>query len=66
MDPEKITHTPVLAGDPCLYRAEENPEFRYFFQHHIANQIKSEDPEALQAIALLLADQEKQHGNDDS
>jgi hypothetical protein len=66
MDPEKITQTPVLAGDPCLYRAEENPEFRYFFQHHIANQIKSEDPEALQAIALLLADQEKQHGNDDS
>ena len=46
--------TPVLPGDPCLYPAEESANFRYFFQHQIANQIKSEDPDALAAIALLL------------
>lgn len=46
--------TPVLPGDPCLYPAEQNPNFRYFFQHQIANQIKSQDPEALAAIALLF------------
>lgn len=54
IDEEKVTETPILPGDPCLYPASDNPDFRYFFQHHIANQIKSEDPEALAAIALLL------------
>ncbi len=54
IDEEKVTDTPVLASDPCLYPAELNPEFRYFFQHHIANQIKSEDPDALAAISLLF------------
>ncbi len=54
IDEKKITGTPVLPGDPCLYSAEENPFFRYFFQHHIANQIKDEDPDALDAISLLL------------
>lgn len=63
MDSEKIIETPVLAGDECLYRAEKNPEFRYFFQYHIANQIKNEDPEALNAIAVLLADDDDK--NDD-
>jgi hypothetical protein len=51
---EKVTNTPVLAGDPCLYPADYDPHFRYFFQHHIANQIKSEDPSALAAVAMLF------------
>jgi hypothetical protein len=51
---DKVTVTPVLPGDPCLHAADELPGFRYFFQHHIANQIKSEDPEALAAIAQLM------------
>lgn len=54
IDDDKIAVTPVLPGDPCLYPADSNPNFRYFFQHHIANQIKAEDPEALAAIALLF------------
>ncbi len=49
-----VQSTPVLPGDQCLYPASENPRFRYFFQHHIANQIKSEDPVALAAIAMLF------------
>ena len=51
---EEVNATPVLPGDPCLYPASDNPDFRYFFQHQIANQIKSQDPEALAAIALLF------------
>lgn len=46
--------TPVLPGDPCLYPAQSSTQFRYFFQHHIANQIKAENPEALAAIARLF------------
>jgi hypothetical protein len=46
--------TPVLPGDDCLYSASNSTNFRYFFQHHIANQIKAEDPEALAAISLLF------------
>lgn len=49
-----VDETPILPGDPCLYPASDNPDFRYFFQHHIANQIKAEDPDALAAIELLL------------
>jgi hypothetical protein len=54
IDESNVAATPVLPGDPCLYPASENPRFRYFFQHHIANQIKSEDPVALAAIAMLF------------
>lgn len=52
-DPEKVRETPVLPGDPSLFAAESHGEFRYYFQHHIANKIKARDPEALQAIAQL-------------
>ncbi len=51
---DKVTSTPILVGDESLYPAEENPQFKYFFQHHIANQIKNEDPDALAAITLLI------------
>lgn len=54
VDEEAVAVTPVLPGDPCLYPAEDNAQFRYFFQHHIANQIKAENPEALAAIAQLF------------
>lgn len=54
IDEESVSTTPVLPGDPCLYPADNNESFRYFFQHHIANQIKNEDPDALAAIALLF------------
>lgn len=54
IDEELINKTPVLLGDNCLYPAESNKSFRYYFQHHIANQIKAEEPEAMAALVLLL------------
>jgi hypothetical protein len=53
-DTAKIECTPVLPGDACLYSAKDREDFRYFFQHQIANQLKSNDPEALAAIATLV------------
>lgn len=54
----KVASTPILPGDACLYPAHKNAKFKYFFQHHIANKIKSKDPEAIAAISLLV-DEEK-------
>ena len=54
IDPNKVTDTPVLTGDPCLYAAQELTNFKYFFQYRIANKIKENDPEALDAISHLM------------
>ena len=54
VDEDKVKSTPVLPGDSCLYSAQDHPEFRYFFQHRIANKIKEQDPEALAAISMLI------------
>lgn len=54
IDDSKVTSTPVLTGDNCLYAAQSHANFRYFFQHRIANKIKEQDPEALAAISLLI------------
>ena len=54
VDEDKVSSTPILPGDDCLVDAKQHPQFRYFFQHHIANKIKSEDPEALAAISMLV------------
>jgi len=54
IDDSKIYNTPVLPGDSCLFEADNCQDFRYFFQHHIANKLKSKDPEALAAISLLV------------
>ena len=56
IDEKKIESTPVLPGDSCLFAAQSSENFRYFFQHHIANKIKKADPEALAAIGLLVED----------
>ncbi len=53
-DLERVVSTPVLPGDDCLYPAQDSDQFRYFFQHQIANKIKAEDPEALAAISMLV------------
>ncbi|MGH1469861.1 MAG: hypothetical protein ACRBCS_01605 [Cellvibrionaceae bacterium] len=55
-DESLVQSTPVLPGDECLYPVQSRDEFRYYFQHHIANRLKSEDPEALAAISLLSED----------
>lgn len=54
VDEEKVKSTPVLPGDASLYSAQEQTEFKYFFQHRIANKIKEQDPEALAAISMLI------------
>ncbi|MCV6613676.1 MAG: hypothetical protein OIF35_01785, partial [Cellvibrionaceae bacterium] len=53
-DEAEVVSTPVLPGDDCLYQVQSREEFRYFFQHQIANRIKAEDPEALAAISILV------------
>ena len=53
-DQDKVIQTPILPGDDCLFPADGSTEFRYYFQHHIANQIKAQDPDALEAIAQLI------------
>ena len=54
IDSSRMVETPVLIGDKCLYPAQSNPDFKYFFQHRIANKIKERDPEALAAISMLM------------
>ncbi len=54
IDDDKVEQTPVLPGDASLFPAASNPAFHYFFQHHIANKIKAQDPEAMAAISLLV------------
>ncbi|NRA41733.1 MAG: hypothetical protein HRU21_05415 [Pseudomonadales bacterium] len=61
VDPDKIGHTPILPGDLSLYDATNNPTFRFYFQHHIANQIKDDNPDALEAIAMLLDESAKKN-----
>lgn len=56
-DEAAVTQTPVLPGDRCLVPAQKESDFRYFFQHGIANRLKEHDPEALAAIAMLNARQ---------
>lgn len=55
----EVTSTPVLPGDPCLHPAQEQPTFRYFFQHQVANRIKERDPETLAAISVLAAERDQ-------
>ncbi len=54
IDESKVTTTPVLPGDDCLFSVGEREDFQYFFQHHIANKLKEKDPEAIAAIASLM------------
>ena len=54
IDDDKVLSTPVLPGDDCLFEADQCDHFGYYFQHHIANKLKSKDPEALAAISLLV------------
>jgi len=53
IDDSKMLSTPVLPGDDCLFGTDECDDFCYFFQHHIANKIKAQDPDALAAISTL-------------
>lgn len=54
-DTDKATQFPILSGDPCLYSAQQSGNFRYFFQYHIANQIKAGGQIATRALQQLLS-----------
>ncbi len=54
VDYNQVQSSPVLAGDRSLVEARNHPEFKYFFQHHMANKIKNHDPEAIAAISMLI------------
>ncbi|MCB1615879.1 MAG: hypothetical protein KDI30_07675 [Pseudomonadales bacterium] len=62
IDRKSTFDAPVLPDAECLVSADNDPDFRYFFQHHIANRIKAQDPEALAVIAVLLGDIEETEG----
>jgi len=50
---ELIVNTPVLPGDNCLYPANQDKDFKYFFHHNIANKIKSGDPSTVETFSRL-------------
>lgn len=52
--PENVTQQPVLPGDPCLYPATEAIGLRYYFQYHIANQIKRGGEMSARALNSLI------------
>lgn len=53
-DDTTIEKLPVLPGDGCLYCAEEDPHFKCYFQRDIAEQIRLQNPETMQAIEQLF------------
>ncbi len=54
VDYSQTQTSPVLKGDRALIDTHSHPDFKYFFQHSMANKIKNQDPEALAAISLLI------------
>ncbi|MBD2859632.1 hypothetical protein IB286_11500 [Spongiibacter sp. KMU-158] len=53
-DTSETKEWPILPGSDCLYPATEENGFRYFFQYHIANQIKSGGVMATRALSKLI------------
>ena len=54
VDGDQVKASPVLNGDKSLLEAQSHADFKYFFQHRMANKIKNQDPEAMAAISLLI------------
>ena len=50
----EVTQTPILPGDTCLYPAQSHTEFKYFFHHSIANQLKKGDKKAIHAFSGFM------------
>ncbi|WP_373078021.1 hypothetical protein [Zhongshania sp.] len=53
-DISKATDFPILPGDACLFTVQKSSAFRYFFQYHIANQIKAGGRVATRALTQLF------------
>lgn len=54
VDDAQVNSLPVLAGDDCLYPGRTRHRTLYFFQRSIANRIRNEDPDTLEALALMV------------
>lgn len=54
-DDDAIEKLPVLPGDNCLFSAAQAENFRCYFQRDIAEQIRTQNPETLEAIEQLFA-----------
>ncbi|MCM2970902.1 hypothetical protein [Larsenimonas suaedae] len=54
VDDEAVQHTPILMGDDCLYPGKSRHEMIYFFQRTIANRIKEQDPDTMNALAIMV------------
>ncbi len=54
-DDEHVDKLPVLPGDNCLTVSQFQEQFRCFFQRDIAEQIRMQNPETMEAIEMLFA-----------
>ncbi|OPX54661.1 hypothetical protein SAMN02745127_02492 [Oceanospirillum multiglobuliferum] len=54
IDETQVVNTPVLLGDDCLFPASEVEGTNFYFQYQIANQIKRQEPEAMQALIRMM------------
>ncbi|ANF58486.1 hypothetical protein [Halotalea alkalilenta] len=54
LDESQLVDTPVLPGDDCLYPGSSRHAALYFFQRTIANRIKRQDPDTLEALAMMV------------
>lgn len=57
-DEQLVEMTPILPGDACLYPGHSRHRVVYFFQREIANRIRSEDPATLEALAIMVMQDE--------
>ena len=53
-DDAQIDKLPVLPGDGCLFSADEDTGFKCFFPRDIAEQIRIQNPETMEAIEELF------------
>lgn len=53
VDEKHVEQTPIVAGDACLYAGHSRHATVYYFQRHIANQIKQQDPTTMEALAVM-------------
>jgi len=53
-DNTKVTKLPIVAGDPCLYPADQEKKFRCYFQRDIAEKIRKRDRSALDALDKIF------------
>ena len=49
-----VEKLPVLPGDDCLFCAEDDTSFKCYFQRDIAEQIRTQNPETMEAIEQLF------------